>query len=75
MHPANRTATRPAVRVLVSDPLLFAALAVAAQRVQNSSVAQGRSTGEIEYDIHEDRVALRRPGGTEFMVFALIEKS
>ncbi len=75
MHPANRTAARPSVRVLVSDPLLFAALAVAAQRVQNSRVAQGFSTGEIEYDIREDRVALRRPGGTEFMVFALVERS
>jgi len=74
MHPANRTAAWPSVRVLVSDPLLFAALAVAAQRVQNSSVAQGFNSGEIEYDIREDRVTLRRRGGTEFMVFALIEK-
>jgi len=41
---------------------------------QNSSVAQGFNSGEIEYDIREDRVTLRRRGGTEFMVFALIEK-
>ena len=93
-------ARKTTVCTLVPDPLLFAALAVAAQRAQTASAigvgaqAPGRAgnppglvsirftprvayftlgieTGQLEYEVQDDQVTVRKADGSECMVFRL----